>query len=71
MKWTKTNSFSSKSVFMHTFLINQERNLRTKIKRYIFIGYEERTKGYKLIDSTIKKVIVSRDVRINEASKWD
>lgn len=45
--------------------------LEDKSKKYIFIGYNERTKGYKLLDPTSKKVIVSRDVRINEASKWD
>jgi hypothetical protein len=45
--------------------------LEDKIQKYIFIGYDEKTKGYKIFDPISKKVIVSRDVRINEASKWD
>jgi len=45
--------------------------LGDKSKRYIFIGYDEKTKGYKLLDPISKKVMVSRDVRINEASEWD
>ena len=40
-------------------------------KRYIFIGYDEKTEGYKLLDPISKMVIVSRDVRVNEASEWD
>ncbi|GMI80153.1 hypothetical protein HRI_001684600 [Hibiscus trionum] len=45
--------------------------LEDKSKRYIFIGYDEKTKGYKLLDLISKKVTVSRDVRVNEASEWD
>ena len=45
--------------------------LEDKSKRYSFIGYDEKTKGYKLLDPTSKMVIVSRDVRVNEASEWD
>ena len=45
--------------------------LEDKSKRYIFIGYDEKTKGYKLLDPINKKVMVSRDVRVNEASEWD
>ena len=45
--------------------------LENKRKRYIFIGYDEKTKGYRLLDLISKMVIVSRDVRVNEASKWD
>ncbi|KAE8721174.1 hypothetical protein F3Y22_tig00016637pilonHSYRG00095 [Hibiscus syriacus] len=45
--------------------------LEDKSKKYIFIGYDEKTKGYKLFDPISKKVMVSRDVRINEASEWD
>ena len=45
--------------------------LEDKSKRYIFIGYDERTKGYKLLDPISKMVMVSRDVRVNDASEWD
>ena len=45
--------------------------LEDKSKRYIFIGYDEKTKGYKLLDPISKMVMVSCDVRVNEASEWD
>jgi len=45
--------------------------LEDKSKRYVFIGSDEKTKGYKLFDPISKKVMVSRDVRINETSEWD
>ena len=45
--------------------------LKDKSKMYIFIGYDEKTKGYKLLDPISKMAIVSRDVRVNEASEWD
>jgi transposase InsO family protein len=45
--------------------------LKDKSKRYIFIGYDEKIKGYNLLDPISKKVMVSRDVRVNEASEWD
>jgi len=38
---------------------------------YVFIGYDEKTKEYKLLDPISKKVMVSRDVRINETREWD
>jgi hypothetical protein len=34
-------------------------------------GYDEKTKAFKLFDPIEKKVIVSRDVHVNEASAWD
>ena len=45
--------------------------LEDKSKRYIFIGYDKKTKGYKLLDPISRMVIVIRDVRVNEASEWD
>jgi len=29
----------------------------------IFVGYSEETKGYKLYDPVVRKVIISRDVQ--------
>ena len=45
--------------------------LDDKSKRYVFIGYDERTKAFKLFDPIAKKVVVSRDVQVNEESAWD
>ena len=36
----------------------------------MFIGYDEMTKAYKLLDLINKKVIVSHVVRVDEANKW-
>ena len=49
----------------------QRTKLEEKSKRYIFIGYHEKIKGYKLLDPISKTVMVSHDVRVNEASEWD
>ena len=49
----------------------RRKKLEDKSKRYIFIGYDEKTKGYKLLDPISKMVIVSRDVGVNESSEWD
>jgi hypothetical protein len=43
--------------------------LDDKIKKYIFIGYDEKSKAYKLYDSIEKKFMVSRDVKVNEESR--
>jgi hypothetical protein len=46
---------------------------RTKLednsKKFVFIGYDEKTKGFKLLDSINKKVMISRDVKVNKASE--
>jgi transposase InsO family protein len=45
--------------------------LDDKSKKYVFIGYDEKTKSFKLFDPIEKKVVVSRDVQVNEESAWD
>ena len=45
--------------------------LDDKSKKYVFIGYDEKTKAFKLFDPIEKKVNVSRDVHVNEESAWD
>ena len=37
----------------------------------MFIQYDEKTKAFNLFDPIEKKVIVSRDVHVNEESTWD
>jgi len=32
----------------------------------VFVGYDEKTKDFKLFDPIGKKLIVSRDVQVNE-----
>ena len=43
---------------------------KDRSKKYVFIGYNEKTKAYRLFNHITKKVIMSRDVQIDEESKW-
>ena len=45
--------------------------LEDKSERYIFIWYDGKTKEYKLREPISKMMIVSHNVRVNEASEWD
>jgi len=38
-------------------------------KKLVFIGYDEKTKGYKLFNPVTNKVLVSRDVVIDEENE--
>lgn len=41
-----------------------------KLKKFLFIGYDSKSKGYKLYDPNTKKVISSWDVEFNEEDSW-
>ena len=43
--------------------------LDDKSKKFVFIGYDEKKKAYKLYDPIERKVVVSRDVHVNEKSE--
>ena len=45
--------------------------LEDRNKKYIFIGYDEKSKAYKLFDPINKKVVVSRDVHVEESMAWN
>jgi hypothetical protein len=45
--------------------------LEDKSKKYVFIGYSEKSKAYKLYDPIEKKLVISRDVELNEEARWD
>eukprot|EP00253_Pinus_taeda_P034717 PITA_34717 len=47
---------------------HQRTKLDPKSKRYIFVGYGDGTKGFRLWDPTTRKIIINRDVRFNESS---
>jgi hypothetical protein len=40
--------------------------LKDKNKKYVFIGYSEKSKAYKLYDLIEKKLVISRDVELNK-----
>jgi len=37
----------------------------------IFMGYDQKSKGYKLYNSNEEKIVISRDVEFNEEGAWD
>lgn len=39
--------------------------------KYVFIGYDLNSKGYKLYNPTNEKIVVSRDVEFDEEASWD
>ena len=51
---------------------DQERSkLDDMSEKYVFIGYDLSSKGYKLYNPSTKKVIVSRDVEFDEEGIWN
>jgi hypothetical protein len=45
--------------------------LDDKSKKYIFNGYDKKSKVYKLYDPIEKKSVVNRDIEVNEEARWD
>ena len=46
----------------------QQRTNRSN--KYVFIGYDEKTKAYRLFNPIAKKVIMRLDVQVDEESEW-
>jgi hypothetical protein len=42
-----------------------------KGQKFIFVGYSEHTKGYKLYDQITRKFIINRDVQFMENEAWN
>jgi transposase InsO family protein len=56
----------------YTHVPDQEQSkLDDKSKRYIFIGYDSSSKGYKLYNPNFGKIVISRDVEFGEEDFWD
>ncbi|CAH9074818.1 unnamed protein product [Cuscuta europaea] len=45
--------------------------LDDKTEKFVFIGYDKHSKGYKLYNPVTKKIIVSRNVQFDEEASWD
>ncbi|GJR31714.1 retrovirus-related pol polyprotein from transposon TNT 1-94, partial [Tanacetum coccineum] len=45
--------------------------LDDRSEKHVFVGYDKRSKGYKLYNPVTKKVVVSRDVEFDEDGSWD
>ncbi|KAK4258396.1 hypothetical protein QN277_007851 [Acacia crassicarpa] len=48
----------------------KRKKLDDKGEKCIFIGYEQRSKAYRLYNPLTKKVVISRDVEFDEANYW-
>ena len=45
--------------------------LDDKSEKHVFIGYDAKSKGYKLYNPKSKKTVVSRDVKFDEDDSWN
>jgi hypothetical protein len=53
-------------------ILDQEQSkIDDKSKRYIFIGYDSSSKGYKLYNQNYNKIVISRDMEFDEEDFWD
>ncbi|CAA7045430.1 unnamed protein product [Microthlaspi erraticum] len=56
----------------HAHVPDEKRSkLDNKSEKYIFIGYDANSKGYKLYNPETKKTIISRNVIFDEEGEWD
>ncbi|KAM1699904.1 hypothetical protein ACFX2K_031197 [Malus domestica] len=56
----------------HVHVPNERRTkLDDKSEKFIFIGYDSNSKGYKLYNPNNGKTVVSRDVTFDEEEEWD
>ncbi|KAG7553295.1 hypothetical protein ISN45_Aa06g038290 [Arabidopsis thaliana x Arabidopsis arenosa] len=56
----------------HAHVPDEKRSkLDDKSEKYIFIGYDNNSKGYKLYNPDTKKTIISRNVVFDEEGEWD
>ncbi|KAK3015152.1 hypothetical protein RJ639_005932 [Escallonia herrerae] len=49
----------------------QRKKLDDKSEKFIFIGYSQQSKGYKLYNPVDKKIKISRDIIFDEENSWD
>ncbi|KAK4429806.1 Glutamate receptor 2.5 [Sesamum alatum] len=55
----------------YTHVPDQKRTkLDDKSARYVFIGYDQSSKGYKLYNPSSRKIVISRDVEFDEEGVW-
>ena len=47
---------------------NQHYKLDPRSKKYVFVGYNDGVKGYRLWDPTTHKIIIRKDVVFDESS---
>ena len=56
----------------YTHVPDQKRHrLEDKAERGIFVGYSSQSKGFKVYNIETKKVIISRDIKVDEDATWN
>jgi len=74
--WSRRKpSVSHLKVFESIGYVHVDEQVKTKLddksKRMIFMGYDQKSKGYKLYNPNEGKMVISRDVEFNEKGAWD
>jgi hypothetical protein len=52
-------------------LEEMRRNLDERIDKYVFVGYSEESKSYRLYNPITKNYVINRDVEFKEEEAWD
>ena len=53
-------------------ILKQERSkLDDRIEKFIFISYDENSKGYKLYNPNNRKIVTSKDIEFDQEKAWD
>lgn len=47
-------------------LLSSRHKFSSRVKAYVFLGYSNSMKGYKLLDIETNKILISRDVQLHE-----
>jgi hypothetical protein len=56
----------------HVHIPDEKRvKLDDKSEKFIFVGYDQSSKGYKLYNPDNNKIVISRDVVFDEEGEWD
>ncbi|KAL4032604.1 hypothetical protein IC575_005684 [Cucumis melo] len=73
--WIERRSIGHLRVFRcmaYAHIPDQKRSkLDDKSEKYVFVGYDASSKGYKLYNPVTKKTIVTRDVVFDEEASWN
>jgi hypothetical protein len=67
LEWCQTDIVSFKDIWAYAHILDQRRvKFDDKSLKLIFIGYDERSKAYKIFYPTNKKMHISHDVQVNK-----
>jgi len=74
--WSRRKlNVSHLKVFGSIGYVHEDDQVRTKLdgksKKMIFVGYNQKSKGYKLYNPNEGKMVISKDVEFNEEVAWD